>query len=59
MQFPSQEELGHRITDELTDVFLHFVAADQAYRELRLEMANDGAFDLDRPFLSWVPISVQ
>jgi hypothetical protein len=59
MQISSREELGHRITDELTDVFLHFVAADKAYRELRLEMPNDRAIDLDRPFLSWIPISTQ
>jgi hypothetical protein len=58
MQSPLKE-LGQRITDELTDVFLHFVAADQAYRRLRLEMADDGAFDLDKPFFSWVPVSIQ
>jgi hypothetical protein len=55
----SSQELGHKITDELTDVFLHFVAADHAYRRFRLEVADDDAFDLDKPFLSWVPISTQ
>ena len=52
-------ELGKTITDELTDVFLHFVAADYVYRRFRADMADDGAFDLDKPFLSWVPISSQ
>ncbi len=55
----STQELGHRITDELTDVFLNFVAADHAYRKFRLEFADDDGFDLDKPFLSWVPISTQ
>jgi hypothetical protein len=55
----SVEELGQQITDELTDVFLHFVAADNAYRRLRLQLADDGRFDLDKPFLSWAPISSQ
>ncbi len=55
----SVKELGRQITDELTDVFLHFVAADHAYRRLRLEMEDDGAFDADKPFFSWVPISIQ
>jgi hypothetical protein len=59
MQHFPQEELGHRISEELTDVFLHFVAADQAYRQFRLKMPNEDGFDLDKPFLSWVPISVQ
>jgi hypothetical protein len=59
MQSLFKEELGRRITNELTDVFVHFVAADQAYRKFRLQMPNDEAFDLDEPFLSWVPISVQ
>lgn len=58
MQCPLKE-LGQRITDELTDVFLHFVAADQTYKRLRVEMADDGAFDSDKPFLSWIPISIQ
>jgi len=55
----SIEELGQQIKDELTDVFLHFVAADDAYRRLRLQIADNGKFDSDEPFLSWVPISMQ
>jgi len=55
----STEELGHQITTELSDVFLHFVAADHAYRKLRLQLADDGRLDLDKPFLSWTPISAQ
>ena len=52
-------ELGKIVTDELTVVFLHFVAADFIYRRFRIDMADDGAIDLDKPFLSWVPISSQ
>jgi hypothetical protein len=55
----SPEELGQRITSELTDVFLHFVAADHAYRKFRLKIDADDGFDVDKPFLSWIPISIQ
>jgi hypothetical protein len=50
------EELGRQIKHQLTEIFLNFIAADQEYRNLCVEMLNDSESDLEKPFRACVPM---